>query len=300
MAKYFNYFPKTLYTSNNSTTGLDGVTNIIARFAFEKSLKQNSSAFYKYNIKDSDTPEIIAYKFYGSVERQWVVLLFNDIIDPQFDWPFESNQLITYIDKKYTANATNFVDDANMPRYLLLASTNREPYMTLLEEFINGRMLGDIGNNGSVTASDARFYELYNDSALSWTSSTRTYIDYIMKPIIAANPIKYASLVTSTTGITWAQTNIKNYFKIITTTANDGTITVEKITLDANTYATVGATSISATTQAGEVVTIATTKDTQTYYDYEVEENEAKREINLIKPEFMLAIEKEFKKIIKQ
>jgi len=31
-----------------------------------------------------------------------------------------------------------------------------------------------------------------------------------------------------------------------------------------------------------------------------VEENEAKREINLIKPEFMPAIEKEFKKIIKQ
>ena len=54
MAKYFNYFPKTLYTSNNSTTGLDSVTNIIARFAFEKGLKENSSAFYKYNIKDSD------------------------------------------------------------------------------------------------------------------------------------------------------------------------------------------------------------------------------------------------------
>ena len=298
MSKYFNYFPKTFYTSNSDSIGVDSITNIIARFAFEDSLKQNSIAFYPYQIQETDTPEIIAHKFYGNSERHWIVLLLNDIIDPQFDWPLKSDTLIDYIDKKYTANATNFVDDANMPRYLLLASTNREPYMTLLEEFINGRMLGDIGNNGSVTASDARFYELYNDSALSWTSSTRTYIDYIMKPIIAANPTKYAPLVTSTTGITWAQTHIKNYFKIITTTANDGTITVEKITLDANTYANVGATSISATTQAGEVVTIATTKDTQTYYDYEQEQNESKRNIKLLKKEFVSEVEKEFKRVL--
>ncbi len=298
MAKYFNYFPKTLYTSNNSTTGLDSVTNIIARFAFEKGLKENSSAFYKYNIKDSDTPEIIAYKFYGNVERQWVVLLFNDIIDPQFDWPFESNQLITYIDKKYTANATNFVDDTNMPTYLFQASLNTEPYSSLLKESINGRLLGDINNNGIVTSGDALFYTNYNN--LSTNRARRDYINFTMKPIITANPTKYASLVTSTTGITWAQTHIKNYFKIITTTTNDGTITTEKIDVGEATYINVTATSVSTTTQAGEVVTIATTKDTQTYYDYEVEENESKREINLIKSEFIPAIEKEFKKIIKQ
>ena len=68
MAKYFNYFPKTFYSSNNSTTGIDTVTNIIARFSFESTLKQNSSAFYKYTIQDSDTPEIIAHKYYGSAE----------------------------------------------------------------------------------------------------------------------------------------------------------------------------------------------------------------------------------------
>ena len=298
MAKYFNYFPKTFYTSNNDVNGVEAITNIISRFAFDSQLKENTSAFYPYQVQDSDTPEIIADKYYGNVEYHWVVLLFNNIIDPQFDWPLKSDTLIDYIDKKYTANATNFVDDANMPRYLLLASSGTPPYASLLTESINGRMLGDINNSGLVLASDARLYELYNDSALSWTSSARTYIDYIMRPIIAANPTKYASLVTSTTGITWAQTHIKNYFKIITTNANDGTITVEKITLDANTYANVGATSISATTQAGEVVTIATTKDTQTYYDYEVEENESKREINLVKSDFLPQIEKEFKRVI--
>ena len=64
MAKLFNYYPTIFYTSNTKATGLDTVTNIVARFGFEKKLKENSSAFYKYSVKDSDTQEIIASKFY--------------------------------------------------------------------------------------------------------------------------------------------------------------------------------------------------------------------------------------------
>jgi hypothetical protein len=214
MAKYFNYFPKTFYTSNNDVNGVEAITNIIARFAFDSQLKENTSAFYPYQVQDSDTPEIIADKYYGNVEYHWVVLLFNNIIDPQFDWPLKSDTLIDYIDKKYTANGT-----ANTP----------------------------------------------TQSGLSWALS---------------------------------ENNVQGYFKVITTTANDGTITQEKITIDANTYANVGATSVSKTTQAGEVVTIRTTKETQSYYTYETNLNESKREINLIKSDFLPQIEKEFKRVI--
>jgi hypothetical protein len=297
MAKYFNYFPKTFYTSNNSTTGLDSVTNIIARFAFEKGLKENSSTFYKYNIKDSDTPEIIAYKFYGNVERQWVVLLFNDIIDPQFDWPFESNQLITYIDKKYTANGASAVDDTNMPTYLLRASAGTPPYAALLTESINGRLLGDINNSGSVLASDSRLYTLYNEG--SGGGSSFNYIVNVLRPTISSNTTKYASLINSKTGITWAMSNYKNYYKVITTTASDGTITINKIQVDGGTWSTISNSTNTYTTQAGQTVTVAITKERQTYYDYEVEENEAKREINLIKSDFLPQIEKEFKRVVR-
>ena len=104
MAKFFNYFPKTLYSANNKTGGLDTVTNIIARFGFESKLKENSSAFYEYNIQESDTPEVIAGKYYDNPERHWIVLLFNDIIDPQFDWPMPYKTFIDFVDAKYTAN----------------------------------------------------------------------------------------------------------------------------------------------------------------------------------------------------
>lgn len=214
MAKYFNYFPKTFYTSNNEVNGVEAVTNIIARFAFDSQLKENSSAFYPYQIQDSDTPEIIADKYYGNVEYHWVVLLFNNIIDPQFDWPLKSDTLIDYINKKYTANGT-----ANTPA----------------------------------------------QSGLSWALS---------------------------------ENNVQGYFKVITSTANDGTITTEKITIDANTYANVTTGSNTYTTQAGESVRVVTTKETQSYYTYETNLNESKREINLIKSDFLPQIEKEFKRVV--
>jgi len=215
MAKYFNYFPKTIYTANTNISGLDTVTNIIARFGFEKNLKENSAAFYKYSIQDSDTPEIIAHKFYENSERHWIVLMFNDIVDAQYEWPLRYENFIDYVDSKYTANG-------------------------------------------------------------------------------AAN-------TTVQTGLAWAMNvnNVQSYYKIIKRTSSDGTVIEEKLQVDANTYANVGATTSSITLQSGNIITQSVSKEKKTYYEYEQEENEAKREIVLLKPEFVPQIEKEFKKVIK-
>jgi len=94
MSKYFNYFPKTVYSTANNLTQTDIVTNITSRFGFEQSLRENTSAYYKYSIQDGDTPEIIASKFYGDPEKHWMVLAYNNIIDPQWDWPMEYNTLM--------------------------------------------------------------------------------------------------------------------------------------------------------------------------------------------------------------
>lgn len=219
MSKYFNLFPKTVYTNSNTSTSLDTVTNIIARFGFEASLKQNATAFYKYQIQEGDTPEIIAYKYYDHPERHWIVLMFNDIVDPQFDWPMPYNTFINYVDKKYTANG-------------------------------------------------------------------------------AAN-------TTSQTGLAWAMSNnnVKAYYKIVTRVTRDntrdGTTIEEKFEVDANTYATIASTTTTYSLADGTTTTETISKEKKTYYQYEQDLNEEKREINLLKKEFVAAVEKEFKKVIK-
>ena len=217
MSKFFNYFPKTLYTSDNINSGLDTVTNIISRFSFEKTLKQNSAAFYKYQIQDSDTPEIIAAKYYDHPERHWIVLMFNDIIDPQYDWPLQYSTFINFVDKKYTANGS--------------ANT------------------------------------------------------------------------TVQTGLAWAMSvnNVQAYYKIVTRTNIDKESIVETIQVNASTYANVVTPAIptTITLQSGDVITQTVTREKKTYYDYEMELNETKRDIVLLKPDFVPQVEKEFKKVIK-
>ncbi len=52
-------------------------------------------------IKESDTPEIIAHKLYGSADYYWVVTMFNQILDPVLDWPMTSQAFDRYIQRKY-------------------------------------------------------------------------------------------------------------------------------------------------------------------------------------------------------
>ena len=213
MAKYFNNFPKTYYTLEDKIYGVDVVTNIISRFSLEQSFKDNTSIYEKYNVKDSDTPEIIANKIYGSSERHWIVLAMNNIIDPQFDWPLDYRTLISFIDDKYTANA-------------------------------------------NVSAGQ--------------------------------------------TGLVWAQQNIQSYYSIETrTTTKNGQYLEKKVQVDANTYANVTVTSSNVTLNDGNQITISITKENKTYYDYELEENENKRQIKILKPEFAFGLEQELKSVFK-
>ena len=216
MAKYFNFFPKTLYSLSNKSTSADSITNIIARFGFESTLKENSNIYYPYDIQDGDTPETIANKYYGSPERHWVVLLFNDIIDPQYDWPLDQRTIIKYINDKYTANG----------------SANVAPQ----------------------------------------------------------------------TGLAWSQSNTKSYYKVVTRVTNNATKNTikEKIELDANTYANVVISNSTKTLQSGTVIVETVSKETETYYDYEVNLNESKRRIRLLRSEIVSqsGLLDEFKRVI--
>jgi hypothetical protein len=116
---------------------------------------------------------------------------------------------------------------------------------------------------------------------------------------------KYASNgsanTTVQTGLAWAMStnNIHSYYKTITRTNEDGQEFLEKIELDATVYANTAASTTNYTLQDGTKIVETVTKQTQTYYDYEVAQNEGKRTIKLLKPEFVQQIEKEFKKAIK-
>ena len=122
--KYFDTLPSIITTDYNNNLIL--LKNLLARAVLLPQVQNNPLVLYTYAVQDGDTPETVAYKYYGSVDRYWIVLHGNQSLDPQWDWPLTSQQFQKYIIKKYkqdTANSlsisVNSTNDSQVLSYTL-------------------------------------------------------------------------------------------------------------------------------------------------------------------------------------
>lgn len=97
--KFFRSFPKLI--SNKEV-----LTNLLVRTDLLPSLINNSSLFYKYEMQEGDTPEIMASKYYGDPYRYWLFLYSNNIMDPQWDLVLSTKIFDAHLESKYKAIAT--------------------------------------------------------------------------------------------------------------------------------------------------------------------------------------------------
>ena len=104
--KYFQTLPKLIFSGTQSS---QLATNLLARVNVVTSMLTDPLIFYTYDIQDGDTPEIIAHKYYQDIERFWIVLIANQIFDPQWDWPLSSSVFNDYLSQKYTPEQLNEV-----------------------------------------------------------------------------------------------------------------------------------------------------------------------------------------------
>ena len=141
---YFKSFPYTYYSLDNTTT-VQVVTNITNRVTLSDEVKNNLGLYDEYDIKDGETPELVADKFYNNSELHWLVLHYNEIIDPRFDWPLDTNKLNRYVDSKYAdVNAVHHFEDVN-GNY-----TNGNAYILSSNAFTNFSVNDAITNNTNI------------------------------------------------------------------------------------------------------------------------------------------------------
>jgi len=100
MSNYFSYFPTTPHdlTNNGQTVEL---VNLLRRFKIRSNVKNRIDTYTEYVIQAGDRPDTLAEKFYGSSALAWVILHFNDIVDPVFGWPLFHTDFDNYIKGKY-------------------------------------------------------------------------------------------------------------------------------------------------------------------------------------------------------
>tara|TARA_R110000772_G_scaffold7228_3_gene24733 strand:+ start:1475 stop:2050 length:576 start_codon:yes stop_codon:yes gene_type:complete len=100
MSEYFTYFPTIEHDLTNVGQKVT-LTNVLRRFIVRNDLQERTDIFYKYNVQEGDRPDIIAEKYYGDADLAWLVLHFNDIKDPIFEFPLFGRNFDNYIKGKY-------------------------------------------------------------------------------------------------------------------------------------------------------------------------------------------------------
>mgnify|MGYP001190856201 CR=1 FL=1 len=109
MSNYFSYFP-TIQHDLKDTNVKTELTNVLRRFIVKSKAKDTIGTYYDYIMQEGDRPDTIAAKYYGDENLAWLVLHFNDILDPYYDLPLYGQDFPNFIKEKYgsvtTANST--------------------------------------------------------------------------------------------------------------------------------------------------------------------------------------------------
>ena len=98
---YFNNFPTIMYDPKGDGSA-KLVTNIMKRVRMRANMKKEVVMLDQYDVKENETPEIVADKHHGSPYYHWVVMMINDVSDVNHDWVKSTRQLQKYLLSKYT------------------------------------------------------------------------------------------------------------------------------------------------------------------------------------------------------
>lgn len=110
MGQFFDKFPVIPYQvdkNNDRVPQYDIATNILVRIGIIKTVLDKVFNYYEYSIRDGDSPEGLAEKIYGTPEAHWIILLTNNIMDPQYDWPMNYDVMNKFLISKYGSIAAS-------------------------------------------------------------------------------------------------------------------------------------------------------------------------------------------------
>jgi hypothetical protein len=138
---FFENFPRIAYTLDDGESE-QVIKDIFKRAILSKEFQNNNSYYETYEILGGETPEELSFRFYGTPNLHWLVLLTNNIIDPRFEWPLGQDNLIKQTQNKYGTERDIFTVNRaiNTKGYqvetffiLLEDSTHKNPKRLLIE-----------------------------------------------------------------------------------------------------------------------------------------------------------------------
>jgi len=288
MDNFFKHYPLVQYGNTVSNTV---AVNILAKIAFQKTIQQNFEVFHPYTIQEGDRADIIAYLYYGDSGYDWLVYYSNNIVDPYYDWYMDGNSLNRFITDKYQSLTdarrkikffrSNYIADDSMisPTAYNALSANQKRFWTPIN-----------GNNNNIIR-----YERKKEEIIFQTNKTQQLnVSLVGNTSFTADEYVFQQNAGVTVGS--ATVNFSNSTVCIVSNVI-GTLST--------TYNLKGGDSAAnATVSAVNTLSTSISSDIQSYFegvsffDYENELNEKKKNIRLIDLAYVQSIEQEFKSLM--
>jgi len=96
---YFSLFPTTTFLNKK-------IVNLTVGFQISKIIREETYSILTYDVEPGETPDDVAYNYYGDARYAWLILQANNIIDPYWEWPMNTFNFSQFIKKKYGSIAT--------------------------------------------------------------------------------------------------------------------------------------------------------------------------------------------------
>ena len=98
---FFDSQPNFLYPDFKVKDNFKVSKNFFRRVRSRDNFNSIFSSSVPYTITVGETVEQVSYKEFGDSKWYWTILLLNNILDVNKEWPLASNELESYINEKY-------------------------------------------------------------------------------------------------------------------------------------------------------------------------------------------------------
>lgn len=108
MPSYFRQIPELEYPSRAGDAQISDyvrLKNLFKRATIREDIFSNLMFFTKYQIQGNDRPDNVAYKVYGDETLDWLILITNNIINIQTEWPLTQEGFHNHLLEKYGSEA---------------------------------------------------------------------------------------------------------------------------------------------------------------------------------------------------
>jgi hypothetical protein len=104
MPSYFRQVPNFDYVSRLPNANIGDyipVKNIFKKGKLREDIFQDLAFFEKYKIQGNDRPDNVAFEVYGDSTLDWLVILSNNVVNIQTEWPLTQDAFDRYVLNKY-------------------------------------------------------------------------------------------------------------------------------------------------------------------------------------------------------